>query len=375
MATTPPTGPDTISLAGRALPARVVERLRELEAEERALVARLEQPQAGDDHKAMRDLAVKRAGLAPAAEGFRRLAALEREAASLREAMATRADPELADLAREELPAVESQAAALLDGVLAALVRSDDREAGSVMMELRAGTGGEEAGLWCRDLVEMYARYATQRGWKCDVLDVTHDGEGIRQAVLNVRGAGVWRELSFEAGVHSVKRVPATEAQGRIHTSTASVAVLPEPEEVAVKVDWAADVEEHVTTSQGPGGQNVNKVATAVQLHHKPSGIIIRMQESKSQQQNRAMARRLLLAKLHDIEERRAASERAAARRVQIGGADRSEKIRTYRWKEGIVADERLPGEYALRDVMAGDLSGLVRDLLEQETRRRLLAL
>lgn len=375
MATTPPTDPGTIVLAGRPLPARVVERLRELEAEERTLAARLENPLAGDDHKTMRDLAVKRAALAPAAEGFRRLTALEREAASLREAMATRADEELADLAREELPHVEAKAASTLEGVLAALVRSDDREAGSVMMELRAGTGGEEAGLWCRDLLEMYARYATRRGWKCEALDVTHDGDGVRQAVLNVRGEGVWRELSFEAGVHSVKRVPATEAQGRIHTSTASVAVLPEPEEVAVKVDWAADVEENVTTSQGPGGQNVNKVATAVQLHHKPSGIIIRMQESKSQQQNRAMARRLLLAKLHDIEERRAASERAAARRVQIGGADRSEKIRTYRWKEGIVADERLPGEYALRDIMAGDLSGLVHDLLEQETRRRLLAL
>ncbi len=364
-----------VSLAGRELPSRVVERLRDLEAQERTLAARLENPQPGDDHKAMRDMAVRRAALAPAAEGFRRLVSLEREAASLREAIAARTDPELAELARMELPDVETRAARALDDVLAALVRSDDREAGSVMMELRAGTGGEEAGLWCRDLLEMYGRYAARRGWKCELLDATHDGGGVRQAVLNIRGEGVWRELAFEAGVHSVKRVPATEAQGRIHTSTASVAVLPEPEEVSVKIDWAADVEEHVTTSQGPGGQNVNKVATAVQLHHKPSGIVIRMQESKSQQQNRAMARRLLLAKLHDIEERRAASERAAARRSQIGGADRSEKIRTYRWKEGIVADERLPGEYPLRDIMAGDLSALMHDLEEQETRRRLMAL
>ena len=375
MASTPSSDSDSVALAGRLLPSRVIERLRELEAEERMLAARLENPQAGDDHKAMRDLAVRRASLLPAAEGFRTLTLLDREASSLREAIAAKADPELVELAREELPEVEARAARTLDAVLAALVRSDDREAGSVMMELRAGTGGEEAGLWCRDLLEMYERYAMRRGWKCELLDATHDGGGVRHAVLNIRGEGAWRELAFEAGVHSVKRVPATEAQGRIHTSTASVAVLPEPEEVSVKIDWAADVEEHVTTSQGPGGQNVNKVATAVQLHHKPSGIVIRMQESKSQQQNRAMAKRLLLAKLHDIEERRAASERAAARRSQIGGADRSEKIRTYRWKEGIVADERLPGEYPLRDIMAGDLVALMQDLEEQETRRRLMAL
>jgi len=175
--------------------------------------------------------------------------------------------------------------------------------------------------------------------------------------------------------VHSVKRVPATEAQGRIHTSTASAAVLPEPEEVNIKIDWANDVEEHVTTSQGPGGQNVNKVATAVQLHHKPSGIVIRMQESKSQQQNRVQAKRLLLAKLYDLEQRKKHAERSAARRSQIGSGDRSEKIRTYRWKEGIVADERLPGEYQLRTIMAGDLAELMKDLVAQETRRRLVGM
>jgi len=169
--------------------------------------------------------------------------------------------------------------------------------------------------------------------------------------------------------------VPATEAQGRIHTSTATVAVLPEPEEVDVRIDWANDVVEDVTTAQGPGGQNVNKVATAVKLFHKPTGIEVRMQESKSQHQNRDKARRLLAARLYELERQRQHAERAAARKSQIGGGDRSEKIRTYRYKDGIVADERLPEQYPLRDVLAGDLSRLFQALSEQETARRLAEL
>jgi peptide chain release factor 1 len=177
--------------------------------------------------------------------------------------------------------------------------------------------------------------------------------------------------MNFEAGVHSVKRVPATEAQGRIHTSTASVAVLPEPDEVELKIDWANDVEEFATRAQGPGGQNVNKVETAWQVHHKPTGIIIKMMEAKSQQQNRERARRLLTARLYEAELQRKKAERASARKDQIGTAGRSEKIRTYRWKEGIVADERLPDEYALRDLLAGDFTELMRDLSQRETTRR----
>lgn len=363
-----------VILAGRQLPARVQERLREVDAQEQQLAAELADPAVASDHRASRERSIKRAAIARTAEGYRLIMSLEREAAMLEQALSSNADPEFAALAKDELPVVQAKARAVLDDVLSGLVTAEDNAVGSVMMELRAGTGGDEAALWCRDLMEMYSKYAARKGWACELLDITYESDagGVKHAVLNIRGEGVWAALNFEAGVHSVKRVPATEAQGRIHTSTASVAVLAEPENIEVKIDWINDVEETVTTSQGPGGQNVNKVATAVQMHHKPSGIIIRMQESKSQQQNRALAKRLLLTKLYDIEQRKKHEARAAARRSQIGSGDRSEKIRTYRWKEGIVADERLPDEYQLRDLLAGDLAAISHDLAEQETKRRL---
>ncbi len=294
-----------------------------------------------------------------------------------RKAIGSGADPDFAALAKEELPAIEARERELLEQVKAALVTTEDRKVGSVMMEVRAGTGGDEAALWARDLFEMYQRYASKKGWSFEPLDITleSDAGGIRSAVANIRGEGVWAELNFEAGVHSVKRVPATEAQGRIHTSTATVAVLPEPDEVDVKIDWANEVEEFATRAQGPGGQNVNKVETAWQIHHKPTGIIIKMMEAKSQQQNRERARRLLIARLYEKERQRQHAERSAARKGQIGSGDRSEKIRTYRYKEGIAADERLPGEYSLRDLLAGDMSKIMHDLTEHEVARRLAEL
>ncbi|MFN0133627.1 MAG: PCRF domain-containing protein [Phycisphaerales bacterium] len=358
------------------LPDRLARRLDEMAAEFDALEKQLLDPAVSMDHKKVRDLSIKRAALAPVVEGYRQYRKLLAEAAELREAIAG-TDADLAALAREELPDVESRAAALIEQVKARLVTSEDQKVGSVMLEVRAGTGGDEAALWARDLLEMYQKYAIRRGWKFEALDVVAetDAGGIRSAVVSVEGEGVWVELAFEAGVHSVKRVPATEAAGRVHTSTATVAVLPEAEDVEVKIDWANEVEEFATRAQGPGGQNVNKVETAWQIHHKPTGIIIKMMEAKSQQQNRDRARRLLMARLHEAERQRQHAQRSAARRGQIGSGDRSEKIRTYRYKDSIVADERLPGEYAIRDIMSGDLARLMKDLVAQETARRLAEL
>ena len=359
---------DTLTPAVRA-------KLDELAEQYRAVGTQLEDPEVLADHEQVRDLSIRRSALAPVVEGYQRYTSLLEEAAELRQAIDSGEDAELAEMARAELPSLETKAAEEIEAVKAALVSSDDNLVGSVILELRAGAGGDEAQIWAKDLLTMYEKYASQKGWAFETLDFSgaESHGGLRSATASVKGEGVWAELSFEAGVHSVKRVPATESQGRVHTSTATVAVLPEPKAVEIKIDWANDVTEHITTAQGPGGQNVNKVATAVHLVHVPTGIEVRMQESKSQHQNREKARRLLMARLYERQLREIEAERSAERKSQVGTGERSEKVRVYRYQDGIVADQRLDTKFQLRQTLFdGDLTPLMTALIEQRTAQRL---
>ena len=342
----------------------------------------LQDPAVTGDFKRVRELSIRRAAIEPVVTDYLAMHAALAEAADLESVIAAGEDKELAAMARDELPAVRARAEALARAALEKLVSADDRAIGSVVLELRAGVGGDQAALWTAELLDMYRRLADKRGWTFELMDLSEGGggaaasSGIKGAVATVSGPGVWSELAHEAGTHCVKRVPATETQGRIHTSTATVAALPEPEEIDLKID-PADVMEDITTAQGPGGQNVNKVSTAVHLIHRPTGVEVRMQESKSQRQNREKAWRLLRARLYELELQKQRAERDKARNTQIGSADRSERIRTYRFKEGMAVDHRLNQDFNLSGVLsAGDaMDDMLRALQEQETARRLAAM
>lgn len=356
------------------IPPQVLAKLDELIERVAALDAELSDPDVLADHEKVRELSTQRAAIQPVATRYAQFKSARGEAEELQAAISGD-DEELAEMAREELPALRERATGLIEQILADLVTTDDRAVASVILEVRAGVGGDEAGLWASELFEMYQRYASSRGWSFETMDFTEsEVGGIKHASATVTGEGAWAELAHEAGVHCVKRVPATEAQGRVHTSTATVAALPEPSAVQLNIN-PADVDEHITTSQGPGGQNVNKVATAVHLIHKPTGVEVRMQETKSQKQNREKAWRLLRARLYELELEKQRQERAEQRAGQIGAGDRSERIRTYRFKDGFAVDHRLGENFNLDKLLGGGLDDLVGALTRREIERRLAEL
>ena len=282
-------------------------------------------------------------------------------------------DDEFRALAEEEIKTLEAQQAQLLECMQSSLVMADDVNIGSIILEIRAGTGGDEAALFARDLYDMYTRYADSRGWKVEQLDLSvSEMGGFREVILGVKGEGVWADLGYEGGGHRVQRVPETESQGRIHTSAATVAVLPEPEAIDIEID-PADVIEHVSRSSGPGGQNVNKVSSAIRLEHTPTGITVSMQDEKSQHKNRAKAWRILRSRLYEHHEREKRAERDSQRKLMIGSGDRSSKIRTYNFPQNRVTDHRIGlSLYSLEKILGGDLTALVQALKDHDRQQRL---
>jgi peptide chain release factor 1 len=319
-------------------------------------------------------LSRERAELAPVVEAIEALRRARADKAGA-EAMLEEADAELKALAREEIAAAEEALPALEHALQLLLLPRDKDDAASVVLEVRAGTGGDEAALFAGDLFAMYERYAAARGWRVEV-DSVSEGEmgGYKEIIASISGEGVFGRLKFESGVHRVQRVPATESQGRIHTSAATVAVLPEPEDVDIVIE-DKDIRIDTMRASGAGGQHVNKTDSAVRITHLPTGIVVTSSE-KSQHQNRAKAMKVLRARLYEQSRAAADAARAAERKGQVGSGDRSERIRTYNFPQGRVSDHRINLTlYTLSDVVAGGLDPLIEALLADDQSKKLAAL
>jgi peptide chain release factor 1 len=321
-----------------------------------------------------RELSMEYARLQPLAEALQRYHGLERELTAARELEAD-TDPGMRDLGDEEVRRLVAALAASEDGLRRLLLPKDARDDRNIFLEVRAGTGGDEAAIFAGDLFRMYARYADSRGFAVDVMSESH-GEhgGYREIICRIAGKGAFSLLKFESGTHRVQRVPATEAQGRIHTSTCTVAILPELEEVDDVEISPADLRIDTYRSSGAGGQHVNKTDSAVRITHLPSGIVVECQDERSQHKNRARAMALLKARLLAAEQERQQSAQAHSRRLQVGSGDRSERIRTYNFPQGRVTDHRINLTlYKLAQILDGQLDELI-GALQQEHQAELLA-
>ncbi len=333
----------------------------------------LSDPAVLGDQSRLREVSRRYKELTPVVECIRNIEARTSDAEAARELIAMSADATEREQLKAERDSAEADVARLEEELRMLLLPKDPNDGRPVIMEIRGAEGGEEANLFARDLYEMYLGYATRRGWRVETLSVDpSDLGGVNQATFVVRGDDAWSRLKFEGGPHRVQRVPVTESQGRIHTSSATVMVLPEAEEVDVHID-DKDLQIDVYRASGPGGQGVNTTDSAVRITHLPTGLVVTMQDERSQLQNRARAMTVLRSRLLKLAQDEMDAKMSAERRSQVGGGGRGEKIRTYNFKENRLTDHRIGFTiYSLGDVLAGDLDGVVDALATDERSRQL---
>ena len=351
----------------------MLDRLRSLSERFSEIEDLLARPEVSTDHDRVQELARERASLQEVVGLYEQYVRLTRQMDDAGAILAEGGDEDLRALAQEEMDSLERRRDALDGRMRLSLLPKDRNDERDVIVEIRAGTGGEEAALFAGDLYRMYARYAQAKGWNVDVIDSNPTGiGGFKEMVFEVKGRGAFSRLKHESGGHRVQRVPTTETQGRIHTSAATVAVLPEAEEVEVEID-PGDLRIDIYHASGHGGQNVQKVATAVRIIHNPTGIVAICQDERSQLKNRQRAMSVLRARLLDREVSRQQEEMAASRRSQVGSGDRSEKVRTYNFPQNRVTDHRIGvTSHNLERILLGELDEFIDELVAREQARLL---
>jgi peptide chain release factor 1 len=344
------------------------DRLEQIEKRYQELEEQLATPEIASDLKRLQALAQERAGIEDLVASYRKYKKASKELEDVKSMHITGLDEEMTALVKQEIKSLESHQDRLFQEMKLALLPKDPNDEKDIIMEIRAGAGGEEAGLFAADLFRMYSRYAQSRGWNVDIINSNESGiGGFKEIIFEIKGRGAFSRFKYERGVHRVQRVPFTESSGRIHTSTATVAVLPEADEIEVSIK-PDDLKMDFFHSSGAGGQNVNKVATAVRLTHLPTGIVAVCQDERSQLKNRTKAMSVLRARLLDIEQRKKDEEITAERRAQVGSGERAEKIRTYNFPQDRVTDHRIGLTlHNLPRIMQGELDELIDTLATNE--------